>query len=291
MTGPSIERFVAGPDGTRLYLRSRDALVPTTTTSVLCDGILCDGFIWKYLWPSLAERTKVAHWNYRGHGRSGSPVDPDRVDIGAHVDDLDAVRASLGDPDVVLFGHSMGCQVALEGYHRHREHVRGMVLIAGSHGRVTETFKGTRMLADLLPKIIEPVSRRSGLARALWSRMPADLAASLAIKLGEVDKTVNIEDLRPYMRGLTQIDFPMFLRMLKAAGEHTSEGWLSEITCPVLVIAGKRDSFTPPYLAEEMAAKIPNAELFVMDATHVPPIEQPEIVNLRVDKFLRERVL
>lgn len=291
MSTSSVERFVAAPDGTRLYLRAREAQTPSRATAVLCDGILCDGFIWKYLWDSIAERMPVAHWNYRGHGRSASPADPDRIDIAAHAEDLEAVRKDLGNPDVVLFGHSMGCQVALEGYKIHREHVRGLVLICGSYGRVTETFKGTRLLADVLPKIIDPITRNSGIARALWSRMPADLAANLAIKLGEVDKTVNPDDLRPYMRGLTQIDFPMFLRMLKAAGEHTTEDWLEDIRCPVLVVAGKRDSFTPPYLAEEMAKKIPKAELFVVDGTHVPPIEQPELINLRVDKFLRDHVL
>ena len=78
------ELFAVGHDGTRIYVRSRERAAPPPAeggrlTAVLCDGIACDGFIWKYLWDDLARIagvSHVAHWNYRGHGRSGRPRDP-----------------------------------------------------------------------------------------------------------------------------------------------------------------------------------------------------------------------
>jgi pimeloyl-ACP methyl ester carboxylesterase len=79
---------------------------------------VCDGFIWKYLWDDLAPTVALTHWHYRGHGRSAAPVDPDRIDISAHADDLSAVRRHIGNPPCVIIGHSMGCQVALENYRR-----------------------------------------------------------------------------------------------------------------------------------------------------------------------------
>ena len=52
--------------------------------AIFNDGILCDGFIWKYLWNDLAGLCDVAHWHYRGHGRSAAPADPSKIDI-AHI--------------------------------------------------------------------------------------------------------------------------------------------------------------------------------------------------------------
>ena len=69
----SRESFALGADGTRLYVRERAG--PGELTTILCDGICCDGYIWKYLWDDLAPLTRLCHWHYRGHGRSGPPRD------------------------------------------------------------------------------------------------------------------------------------------------------------------------------------------------------------------------
>ena len=46
--------------------------------AVLCDGLGCDGFVWKYLQPYLQQSHRVLRWHYRGHGRSGLPRHRDR---------------------------------------------------------------------------------------------------------------------------------------------------------------------------------------------------------------------
>jgi pimeloyl-ACP methyl ester carboxylesterase len=282
--------FAIGPDGTRLFVRRRKG--PSDVTALLCDGIACDGFIWKYLWDDLASVVSVAHWNYRGHGRSGSPADPDRIELADHARDLAAVREALGDRPVVLVGHSMGCQVALEGYRERPENVRGLVLVCGSSGRITHTFKGTNVLAQVLPGVIARVEAHPGLARALWSRVPPDVALRVALASGEVDASVKPEDLLPYLKHMVDIDLRMFLRMLQSAGEHSAADLLPHIDVPVLVVAGDRDTFTPPRYAEEMASLLPKGELLMaVGGTHVVPIERRDLVRDRIERFLHERVL
>ena len=260
---------------------------------LLCDGIACDGFIWKYLWDDLARIADVAHWNYRGHGRSGVPVDPTAIDLRDHAKDLAAVREAIGSRPVVLVGHSMGCQVVLEHLRAHREGVRGLVLICGSYGRITHHFKGTDVLAQVLPHLIDQVDAHPELARALWSRLPAPLALRFALFAREVDvRTITPEDLLPYMRHMVDIDIPMFLRMLRSAGEHSAADLLPQLDLPALVIAGDRDTFTPSRLAEEMAAALPHGELMMVKrGTHVVPLERKEMVIERMERFLRERVI
>lgn len=312
---PPSECFVRASDGTKLYLRRRDPkqlgqpteapvslpsprldptqeVLPQATTAVLCDGIACDGFIWKYLWDLLAEQMPVAHWHYRGHGRSASPVDEQAIDIPAMARDLTTIREHLGSPPVVLFGHSMGCQVILENYLQNPSNISGLILLCGSYGRITETFRGTNLLAQVLPKVLQRVERAPEMARALWSRIPHEVALRIALLSGEVDpRTLKPEDLLPYLQHMTHIDLPMFLRMLQAAGQHSAREHLAEIKCPVLIVAGEKDQFTPSYLAEEMAQLLPDAELLlVKGATHVAPLEQRDLVHQAIFRFLQKRI-
>lgn len=289
--------FAAGRDGTRIYVRRRAGPGPyepgkPAVTALLTDGIACDGFIWKYLWDDLARVVDVAHWNYRGHGRSGKPEDATAIELIDHAHDLDAVRRAIGDGPVVLFGHSMGCQVVLESYRLRPEGILGLVLICGSSGRITHSFKGTNILAQILPRIIARVDAHPEIARAIWGRMPADIALRFALLAGEVDKDAVLpEDLMPYMTHMVDIDPAMFLHMLRSAGDHSASDLLPQVSVPALVIAGDRDSFTPSRCAEEMAASLPLGELLmVAGGTHVVPLERKELVSERVEVFLRERV-
>ncbi len=287
MTQSSL--FVSARDGTRLFVRYRPhPLTEGRPTAILCDGIACDGFIWKYLWDDLSRYVNVVHWHYRGHGRSARPSDPTAIDLVDHARDLDTVRRMVGTGKVVLFGHSMGCQVALEAFRIQPEDVLGMVLICGSYGRVTHTFKGTDVMAQLLPRVIDAVDKHTRIARGLWGHLPPEVALRIALLTGEVDAAAVVPaDLLQYMKHMVDIDLPMFLRMLRFAGEHSAKDLLPKIDVPVLVLAGDRDTFTPTRYAEEMAKLIPTAELRVLSGTHVIPIERKDQVAELIERFVR----
>jgi pimeloyl-ACP methyl ester carboxylesterase len=281
-----VESFARGADGTRLYFHRQSG--PSPVTALLCDGLACDGFIWKYLWDELRAELSVAHSHYRGHGRSGLPVDPEQIGVKALADDVDAVRRELGDPPIVLIGHSLGTQVALEAYRRRPEGVAALVLLCGSFGRVTYTFKGSEMLATVLPNLIEFVTQHPKVARAIWSSVPPRVAIAVARLTGDINLgAVRLEDVEPYFEHVSIVDFELFLRMLRAAGEHSAEDVLSQVRVPVLVIAGARDSFTPAAVSEAMAEAIPGAELSVIPGgTHLAPLEHHSEIASRIGEFL-----
>jgi pimeloyl-ACP methyl ester carboxylesterase len=286
---PLEESQVAAPDGTRLYLRRKRG--PAGVTALFCDGIACDGFIWKYLWEDLAPHTSVAHFHYRGHGRSARPADPERIDVRAHAADADAVRQALGDPDVVLFGHSFGTQVALETYRLRPDKIRALVFLCGSFGRVTYTFKNTDLLANVLPDLLAFVGRHPLVGRALWSNMPVKAAMRVAELTGDVDLSrVKAEDVAPYFSHVSGLDLGMFLQMLRAAGEHSAEDLLPNVKVPVLVVAGEHDSFTPNAVSRAMAEAIPGAELALLDGgSHLLPLERHAEIQALVLDFLARR--
>lgn len=286
--------FATAPDGTRLFYGVRgpapgkDAEGPTF---ILCDGIGCDGFAWKYLQPHLAEQHRVVHWHYRAHGRSGLPRDAARVDLPAHARDLIAVMDAAGVENAILVGHSMGTQVALEAYRLAPDRVRGLVLMCGSYGKITTTFHGSDVLKQVLPTIIETVEKHQGLARALWGRIPPGISFQIARLSREVDAlAIREEDFRWYMEHVATMEPGIFFAMLRLAGEHTAEDVLPRITVPTLVMAAERDTFTPSRFAEHMAEAIPGAEFFLLrGASHAAPVEQPVAIELRIAKWLAER--
>lgn len=288
--------FATGPDGTRLFYGARGPLQRVGRSDVrdgivLCDGIGCDGFAWKYLQPHLAEEHRVVHWHYRAHGRSGLPRDPARIDLPAHARDLVSVLDEAGLDRAIVVGHSMGTQVALEAYRLAPERVRGMVLMCGSYGKITTTFHGSDVLKQVLPTIIEAVQKNQGLARALWGRIPPGLAFRIAAMSREIDAlAIREEDFRWYMEHVATMEPGIFFAMLRLAGEHTAEDLLPEIAVPTLVIAAERDTFTPYGISEHMARAIPGAEFYLLrGASHAAPVEQPVAIELRLDQWLRDR--
>ena len=123
-------------------------------------------------------------------------------------------------------------------------------------------------------------------------RIPAKLAFHIARLSKEVDVlSIREEDFRPYMEHVAAMDPQIFLAMLRCAGEHTAEDILERISVPTLVVAAERDTFTPALLAEHMTEAIPDAEMYMLTgASHAAPIEQPVAIQLRIAKFLSERL-
>jgi pimeloyl-ACP methyl ester carboxylesterase len=144
------------------------------------------------------------------------------------------------------------------------------------------------ILDVILPKVMDIVDKQPDIVRAVWSRIPPEMALKAALLARDVDPShVRREDMLPYLKHMTHVDFPMFLRMLRAAGDHSAEQWLAEVDVPTLVVAGERDTFTPASLSRFMAEKIPGAELcLVPGGSHVTPIEQPTLVGERIRGFV-----
>jgi pimeloyl-ACP methyl ester carboxylesterase len=142
--------YAIGSDGTPLFYESW-GVADSRPALAYCDGIGCDGYVWRYLRESLADRRSV-HPHYRGHGRTPAPADRQRVRIEDLADDLAAVLDDAKISRAVLVGHSMGVQVALETFRRHRQRVAGLILVCGSPSHPLRTFRGSAALEELLPR-------------------------------------------------------------------------------------------------------------------------------------------
>jgi pimeloyl-ACP methyl ester carboxylesterase len=66
---------------------------------------------------------------------------------------------------------------------------------------------------------------------------------------------------------------------------------LARIACPTLLLCGREDAWSPPSRHEEMARRIPRAELVIVERCgHMAPMEQPEAVSALLRDWLVTQV-
>lgn len=281
--------YLSVADGASLYFQVQGDGEPGM---VLCDGLGCDGFVWKYLTPYLERRYRVLRWHYRGHGRSGLPADRSRIGMLYTCEDLDQIMDAAGMEQAVIFGHSMGVQVALEFHRRYSHRVLGLVLACGSYGNPLDTFHDGDWLRRALPLLQRMVERfPEQVARLTRTLLSTELALQFALSVELNRSMLSRSDIVPYFTHLASMDPLVFVRTLESLATHSAWDHLPHVDVPALVVGGDRDKFTPVWLSRKMAAYIPGAEFMaVPQGTHVSPLEQPELLEMRLERFLRQHL-
>lgn len=251
-------------------------------------------------WEAMAERFArkgytTLLWDYRGHGRSDPPRRPLDLNLEVCTEDLAAVLDAAGVERACLLGHSMGSQLGFEFYRRYPGRVTGLVPTLGTYRRAISTFFGRPRAAEA----IYAAARFGALEFPRLAQFLTGLAAGhprladlIARRLQIVHPTLSPKDWLPgYLEHMARIDVRVFFALAAAIKDHDAGDLLPRIEVPTLVIAGDRDFFCPPKVAREMADHIPGAELLLVPGgSHAATIEQPELMDLRLEKFLEERV-
>ena len=81
------------------------------------------------------------------------------------------------------------------------------------------------------------------------------------------------------------------LSTAKSAIRHNLGDKLHQVVAPTLLIWGKHDTITPPFVGEKFNELINNSKLiFVEECGHAPMMEYPEVFNDHLGTFLEEVV-
>ena len=280
----TVQRFIRSFDGTSLFT-SAAGQGPAV---ILCDGIGCDGFIWRHLAPVLRQKHQVIHWNYRGHGRSALPKDPKAVSMTALKDDLLAVMNAYDLQSATLCGHSLGVQVIFETALAAPMRVHALVAICGSYGHPLSTLHGSAAFAKLFVPLRAVVQRWPQHSQKLWRQFfSADWVKAYAHRFEVNGQLISAADLAPYFAHLAGMDAELFVAMLDQVQHHTTEDRLSQIKAPTLIVGAEHDTFTPGRLSHHMHATIPGSHLlFIPKTSHVAPLETPHLLAMRLEQFL-----
>ena len=284
--------FASTDDGVQLFYRSVGQGPPV----ICCNGVGVSTFFWKYIVEHLRSKFQVIVWDYRGHGRSTSPSDVYNCDLTMtrNAKDLACVLDTLQiDTPAILLGHSMGCQVILETYHQFPQRCRALVPMFGTFAKPLDTFMDFRHSRTIFEWVRRIAIRSGRRGRRLMRPLFANpLGFQVGGLTGLIDgRYAEREDIAMYMAHLNEMDQDVFFRMVSLMADHDLTELLPKITIPVLVFAAEKDLFTPLHRSQTMATSIPEAELMILaEASHAAIVEHPETINLRLDRFLRERV-
>lgn len=75
----------------------------------------------------------------------------------------------------------------------------------------------------------------------------------------------------------------------KSAVRHNLGDRLHQITAPTLLVWGKQDQITPPFVGEQFHQLIHNSKLVFLDhCGHAPMMEHPQVFNEHLEAFLEE---
>lgn len=269
---------------------------------VLCAGFCCPDNFWWYLAPELVERHQVVMLNYRGVGASTTPRRPGVLGLNLRTSDYTMARlaqdvAAVCDAEdleqAAFVGHSMGCQVALEVYRElGPDRVAALVFVTGPYRSPFFTFYGSAAWTTAFPALYlyglvapEPLLR---LVPKL-AHLPGVLDVAELVRA--IGPDTPREPMQVYVEHFARLDAGVVLRVAQGMHGHSAEDLLEEVDVPALVVAGGRDTFTPPSVGREFADRMPEAELLELPfGTHCALLEFPRRINDRVLEFLDRRL-
>jgi pimeloyl-ACP methyl ester carboxylesterase len=259
----------------------------------LCSGLLCADSWWYYLAPALADAGwRVLVWHSRGIASSTLPRTgtKDAFTIPRVAEDLAEIAAAEGLDQLVLIGHSMGVQVALEFYREHPEQVTALVSLTGPYASPIPTlyrrpeinwfvYQPLRPLMHLVPT---PMLRL--VWWALWGYVPFPPVAQLIGAFGPRTDPAVINSYAAHARSRHP---RVVLRIAEGMHGHSAKDLLPYVDVPTLIVVGGRDPFSPPELGRRMAEAIVDSELRTAPlGTHGTIIEYPDLVNDWVLDFM-----
>ncbi len=166
----------------------------------------------------------------------------------------------------VLCGNSLGGQVALDFYLQQPSRVDRLIL-SGSAGLFERSLAGGRP-----PRLCRDYIREQA-CEIFYS--PQHVTDEL------VDDVLAMLSDRSYRRFL--------LKVAKSTRNRYMLGELSQVKIPTMIIWGRDDAITPPFVAEQFSENIDNARLmFINHCGHAPPIEQPGEFARLLHDFLND---
>jgi len=205
----------------------------------------------------MAKHFDLVAYDQRGLGRSAKP--DVAYTMADYADDAAALMDHLGWESAPVIGLSFGGMVAQELVLRHPAKVERLVLgctSPGGAGGASYPFHAIQHLTgEARAKHLIPVSdtRRD----EAWAKANPDSYAQF-VAMGAADPYAGEPGRAMGAR-----------RQLEARAGHDTWDRLGQIACPVLIAAGRYDGVALPKTQENLAGRIPGAQLQFFDGGHM----------------------
>ena len=251
--------------------------------AVLIHGWASSSYTWKPVLPMLSRRYRCISVDLPGFGDSPRPGRPPT--IGRYAELIAQLIEQFSDRDALVFGHSMGGQIAATLALRHPPLVQRLVLLNPAiSGRLSTRVNLTLApyaLAEFSPVVewLLYLAAKTPLDYTDWLLKPSNFAARAQIS--EEDYCQIRADAR--RRGQGRVRAACFLAMRRGDLRQM----LGKIETPALVVWGAEDNVVPLRDAGSVSIDWPAADLRIIpNAGHWPQFEQPDITLRHITHFL-----
>jgi pimeloyl-ACP methyl ester carboxylesterase len=233
----------------------------------------------------IVERVQIIFYDQRGHGRSDRST-ADCWNLPTWANDLRRLCDALGLAKPVVLGSSFGGFVTLAYAGLFPDHPGGIILANTTGGRADHALS------------VEVFRRLGGDEAATVAE--CDFAELTEQSADEFDRVCHplfsskpgfAEELRrQHARSIRTMEVNLHYFRTEAP---RNDPWsvLSQVKCPVLVLAGEDDPICPIQLVEELAGRLPAGTTRLVrlpGACHAIFRDRPDLAFPAVEEFLRE---
>jgi pimeloyl-ACP methyl ester carboxylesterase len=285
---PKQTGYMRSFDGTKLYYEVRGEGFPV----VLNYGIGCLINHWQPQIKFFSQHYKVITYDYRAHHKSDIPDNREHLGVDALAQDLKCLLDHLEVQKASLWGHSFGVEMLIRYYDLYPQFAHSLVFVNGfaqnpllgmfgSDDMTQSFFKMFKSGYQLLPETLSNLWKLS-IQNPLAIQLSA-LAGGFNLQL------TSLKDIEIYARGIAEMDLNAFIQMFESMLNYDGRPVLERIEVPTLIISGKKDSVTPQKHQEAMHNLIRGSELLMVPmGSHCTQLDMPDLVNLKIQRFLSE---
>jgi pimeloyl-ACP methyl ester carboxylesterase len=222
---------------------------------LLLPGLACDAEVWKHQARALGKITGVQVADY---GASDSIQEMARV----------AIEKAPGR--FALAGHSMGGRVAMEVFRGAPERVVGLALLDTAYKPLQPGEAGECEKAE-----------RAGYVNIAQTQGMRAMARTWLQKMVHPSRLTDQPLIESIVEMLARKSSEIFAGQIKALlGRPDATPLLAAARCPTLVLCGREDAWSVLDVHRDMAARIPNARLAIIEnCGHMATMERPEAVT------------
>ncbi|WP_213881337.1 alpha/beta fold hydrolase [Pseudomonas sp. dw_358] len=238
---------------------------------VLIHGVGLNKEMWGGQRVGLAAHYQVIAYDMLGHGASPLPVPG--TGLKEYARQLHELLQHLQLPQATVIGFSMGGLVARAFALEHPQQLSAMVVLNSVFNRSAEQSAGvierSRQAAEH-----GPAANAEG-ALSRW--FSEEYQAANPAQINALRQTLASNDPQGY-----QTTYQLFATQDQYGSEQ-----LSSIKAPTLIATGELDPGSTPLMAQQLAARIPGAQVAVLpEQRHMMAVESPRQVNRLLLDFL-----
>lgn len=246
--------------------------VPTSETLLCLHGIGGDHASFLPQLEGLSDRLRVVVWNMPGYGKS-TMLSPMTFEALAKA--LKQLISELNTGPVHIMGQSIGGMVAQELFHRYPETVKSLILVATTtvFGGKDDSFKEAFLAARL-----KPLDDGLAMSEIAQQAIPSIVGTNTSHTI-----------VQSAIDSMASVDSDVYREVLQCLVTFNRRLEWTDVTCPVLAVAGSEDSNAPAATMRKMAEKLLQTQFYELEgAGHLVNLEKGDDVNNLTQQFISQ---